>query len=325
MGTTSAVFLLALSAAPSLIVEARRGATFPVATKATFAPPLTLRGGSSLPDSTTSHAPSAPSGYDPYAKYNTNHYDDINYDINYDDDDNGRPLDGGGDGNLLHETVQHRVDAWKSQQRQSAQEVRTSPRDEQGRMKLFISVGKGSRALIFFFLMWRNVHLYEVADQAAKGIVRLALVVPLVLLFFGNLMGVVASLSSPGHAAKRRLKAILNMDKLVEAMLILYSFVRLTVSPSKYVPREVYITNILHSFLFILQCQGFTRLSWDEHSAQPLNSYAQRAPLQQTASQPPYAQHPFSRDGVDGEGVDDDLQRSGEAFEYEDPYGRRGY
>jgi hypothetical protein len=190
-------------------------------------------------------------------------------------------LDDGGTGedDPFHETVQQRVDHWKNTQRQQAESMMQSPRDEQGRVKMLTSVSKGSRAIIFFFLMWRDVHLYEVADQVTKGVRRLLLVTPLCLLFVANMAGAVASLTSPSHSAKRRLKAILNCDKLVEALLILFSFVRLTIFPSKHTPRELYIANVLHSFVFILQCQAFTRLSWDEKAAQPMHTYVQ--PLQQ--------------------------------------------
>jgi hypothetical protein len=173
----------------------------------------------------------------------------------------------------FHETVQERVDAWRSHQREQSAAVLNSPRDEQGRMKLLTSVSKGSRALIFFFLMWRDIHLYEVADQLKTGITRLLFAIPLTLLFIANLAGAVASLTSPSHSAKKRLKAILNLDKLVEVLLIAYYFMRLTILPSQYTPREIYVANTLHSVFFILQCQGFTRLSWDETSAQPVHSY----------------------------------------------------
>jgi hypothetical protein len=33
------------------------------------------------------------------------------------------------------------------------------------------------------------------------------------------------------------------------------------------VPREVFVSNTLHSVFFILQCQAFTRLTWDENAA----------------------------------------------------------
>ena len=110
--------------------------------------------------------------------------------------------------------------------------------------------------------MWRDVHLFETADQALKGFTRLCVVTALILLFFANLAGVVASITSPSHSAKKRLKAILNLDKLIEGVIIIFNFGRLTVFPSKYTPREIYIANTLHSVFFILQSQAFTRLTW---------------------------------------------------------------
>ena len=175
----------------------------------------------------------------------------------------------------FHETVQSRVDTWRTQQREYAEATRTSPRDEQGRMKLLTSVSKGSRAVIFFILMFRNIHLYEVADQTHKGLVRIFCVVPLAFLFIANLAGVVSSLTSPSHSAKKRLKAILNLDKFLELCLIVFYFVRLTFLPSKYTPREMYIANTFHSLFFLIQCQAFTRLSWDESAAAPIGSYVQ--------------------------------------------------
>mmetsp|Transcript_441 Transcript_441/g.658 ORF Transcript_441/g.658 Transcript_441/m.658 type:complete len:304 (+) Transcript_441:107-1018(+) len=175
------------------------------------------------------------------------------------------------------ETVQDRVDAWRRQQQemysQQTPAQAANPRGADGRFKLMASVSKGSRALIFFLLMWRDVHLYEVADQVFKGPGRLLTVIPLIVLFIANLAGCVASLTSPSHSAKKRLKAILNLDKFVEVMIILFNFVRLTVAPSKYTPREVYIANTLHSVFFILQSQAFTKVSWDElHEARGATS-----------------------------------------------------
>lgn len=195
--------------------------------------------------------------------------------------------------------------------------MQASPRDEKGRMKLLTSVSRGSRVMIFFFLLWRNVHLYEVADQGAKGLKRLLLVTPMVFLFLGNLMGVVFSLSSPGHAAKRRLKAILNLDKFVEVILIAYSFVRLTVAPSKYVPREVFIANMFHSFIFILQCQAFTRLSWDEQSAQPMHTYTQ----QQRQSYLEENRQSYAPQYVGDE--EEDGEDGNSNFPYDNPYQRQ--
>ena len=165
----------------------------------------------------------------------------------------------------FHETVQDRVDSWRRAQMERSQSLspthQASPRDQEV-LKLLASVSKGSRAFIFFVLMWRDVHLYEVADQSFKGFFRLVAVVPLVLLFIANMSGVVASFSSPSHSTKKRLKAILNLDKLTEAILLVWYFIRLTVAPNKYIPREIFIANTLHSVFFIIQCQAFTRLNW---------------------------------------------------------------
>ena len=194
-------------------------------------------------------------------------YDDTNtyYGNSYD-------IPGGEDAaaaeHLFQESVQDRVDRWRetqlaqSQSRTQFQEM--NPRDEQGRMKLIASVSKGSRAFIFFVLMWRDIHLFETADQIFKkgGVLRLFAVIPLTLLFIGNLAGVVASITSPGHATKKRMKAILNLDKIVEILLLGWYFLRLTILPSRLVPREIYVANVLHSVFFLIQCQAFTRVTW---------------------------------------------------------------
>lgn len=174
----------------------------------------------------------------------------------------------------IQESVQDRHDKWRMEQlrqrheRSEAQQA--DIRDSQGRVKLLASVGRGSRAFIFFLCMWRDIHLFEVADKAIKKSVRSFASVPLTILFTSNLAGVVFSLmGQSGHAAKKRLKAILNLDKMMEIVLMMWYFLRLTVLPSKYVPREIYIASILHSLFFIIQCQAFTRITWDEKLAAP--------------------------------------------------------
>lgn len=168
----------------------------------------------------------------------------------------------------FHETVQQRVETWRNAQQQKYQDLspeeRMNPRDDQGRVKLLVSVTKGSRAMVFFLMMWRDIHLYEMADQSLKGLTRAIFVIPLVALFIGNLAGIIASFSSPVHSAKKRLKAILNIDKLLEAVLLVWYFIRLTVAPPKYIPRETFIVNTFHSILFILVCQGCTKFTWYE-------------------------------------------------------------
>jgi hypothetical protein len=115
------------------------------------------------------------------------------------DDDNAAEM-------LLHETVQDRVNTWRQAQLEQSSRLQQSARDDQGRIKLLTGVSRGSRAIIFVCLVFRNLHLFEVADQALRGMLRLLVVTPLIGLFVANLAGVVASFTAPSHSTKKRLK-----------------------------------------------------------------------------------------------------------------------
>lgn len=168
---------------------------------------------------------------------------------------------------FFQESVQEGVERWRQEQLAHQQdylrpESEMKLRDAQGRMKLLATVSKGSRSVIFFILMWRDIHLYEIADQAFKGTFRLLMVTPLISLFIGNMAGVITSFTQQSHATKKRMKAILNLDKLVEGILLVYYLLRLTVVPSKHIPREIYVAKTLHSVIFMVQLQAYTRVTW---------------------------------------------------------------
>mmetsp|Transcript_28159 Transcript_28159/g.44312 ORF Transcript_28159/g.44312 Transcript_28159/m.44312 type:complete len:300 (+) Transcript_28159:1-900(+) len=185
------------------------------------------------------------------------------------------------------ETVEDRIDAWRKQQQhmqqnQSAAEA-ASAVDEQGRFKLFTTVSKVSVSFFFFILMWRTVHHYELADatfgpsakRASNGgfkafFVRTIITSPLVVLFLGEMMGAILGISGGGagqsHSTKKRLKGILNLHKGVELVSMVYNIARLALFPSKYTIREVYIGRTISNFFFLLQCQLYTKLSWDDVS-----------------------------------------------------------
>ena len=229
------------------------------------------------------------------------------------------------DDSPFKESVQERTDKWRTAQMEKygnlTPQQEYNPRDEDGRMKLMSSVSKGSRALIFFILMWRDVYLFDVADQFIKGSFRKGLVrCILTSVFIGNLAGVVISVTSPaGHSTKNRLKAILNLDKVVETGLLLWNFGRVTLFPSKYVPREIFIAGIMHSIIFIIQCQAFTRVTWDERVA-PLQQQQQQNQNypQQTSGE--YQQQQQTLGDVESSNVDYGRNYPGINSATEDPY-----
>jgi hypothetical protein len=197
----------------------------------------------------------------------------------------------------FHETVQERVDQWRTNLQQHSAELQASPRDEQGRSKLLVSVSRGSRVFIFVLLMLRDLHLYETASQVIQPAFLQGLVSSfLVIMFIANMTGVVACLASPTHATKKRLKAILNIEKLVEIVMMMYAVLRLTVFPSQYIPKEVYVGNLMNAAFFLFQCQMHTKLSWDEKVAQPIHTFQQQQQQQvRQQPRPSYEESPFSQ------------------------------
>ena len=163
--------------------------------------------------------------------------------------------------------------AWREQERlkyehQSAIDA-ANRRDEDGKIKILASVSWGSITMFFFILMWHAVHHYELADQTFNGATRLFMVLPPVVLFLGNMAGCVGSIMSNGALGKKRMKAILNLNKLVEVSLMAYNVMRLVLVPSKFVMREVYVGRTLSNFLFLIQCQLFTKVTWNAAQLKP--------------------------------------------------------
>lgn len=159
----------------------------------THAVALNVRGGSQGPSSSISYDPSSPYDGQTSAAPQGDFY--------------APPIVADDENDPFHESVQARVDSWRSQQLERSAELQESLRDDQGRVKLLSTVSRGSRAFIFFMLLFRNIHLFEVADQVFSGFTRLLVVTPLLLLFIGNFAGLVASFTAPSHSAKKRLKA----------------------------------------------------------------------------------------------------------------------
>lgn len=201
----------------------------------------------------------------------------------YDDSNHGYPQQNsyvddppppGGDDYLesypgeYHQSVEERLAQWREDQQKRFENQSpidaANPRDEDGRMKLLASVSKGSISLFFFILMWRSVHHYEMADLAFKNMPtkRLFFVIPTVLLFLMNLAGCFSSVMSSSPSTKKKMKAILNLNKVNEGLLFGYNVFRLAVMPTKYTQREIYVGRIISNFLFLVQCQLFTKVTW---------------------------------------------------------------
>ena len=130
---------------------------------------------------------------------------------------------------------------------------------------LLASATKLSVSGYFFLLVWRAVHLYELADQT-RGFKRLCLVIPTVLMFLFDIAGLLVSFNFK-DSNKVKLKMILNFNKAIELSCMSYSIFRLLLAPSVWTPREVYIGRVLVNFVMIMQSQLLTKVSWAFSSA----------------------------------------------------------
>jgi len=251
--------------------------------------------------------------------YNNNNSNNNNNDNNYNDNSNQNPGGDVGyvpttsyqeDNSFDQESVEERLASWREQQQERYEGQNPvdelNPRDEEGRLKLLATVSRGSISVFFFVLMWRSVHHFELADQSfRKSSKRLFLVVPTMVLFIGNMAGCVASISSRTLKAKKRMKAILNLNKLVELLLFVYNIIRLAFfANNKLVPREVYVGRTLTNFMFIVQCQLFTRVTWDAAQAN------QGTTIGQPRDRGTDTQAEYSRNGYDYDDADGDMTYS---------------
>ena len=171
--------------------------------------------------------------------------------------------------NEPYESVEDRIAAWRSYQQHRYEQLSpmdaSNPREEDGRMKLLASVSRGSIAIFFFVLMWRSVHHFELADQSFRGTTRLLFVLPTVGLFIGNMAGCVAAITSPTNSAKKRMKAILNLNKIVELLILMYNLFRY-VFFALYLFHHILVLVILFHFNGV--CPSSSSLFVDSHSFQ---------------------------------------------------------
>jgi len=166
------------------------------------------------------------------------------------------------------QSVEERHAAWRAEQQQRYENLsaaeQANPRDEEGRMKLLASVSRGSIPMIFFVLIWRSVHHFELADQAFKESTKRVFVLPTVILLISNMAGFVGGIMAQTPRSKTRMKAILNLNKLVELILFFYNTSRLMI-PNDFVAREIYVGRVISNFIFLLQCHVYTKVTWDSH------------------------------------------------------------
>lgn len=164
-------------------------------------------------------------------------------------------------------SVEEHFQAWQLEQQQRYENQseldQQNPRDEQGRVKLSFVVSRASISILFFVLIMRSLHHFELTDKIfKKSALRPFIIIPTIILFLSNMAGFVAAFSTPSSKTKRRMKAVINLNKLFELCQFLYCICRVTIFPNKYVERDIYVGRSLGHFIILAQCQLMTKVAW---------------------------------------------------------------
>jgi hypothetical protein len=145
----------------------------------------------------------------------------------------------------------------------AAQEYGGAAGGAQGLLSLS-AVSKTSITGVFFLLMWRSIHHYELADSRSS--MRLMFVLPSMLLFLANLVGFLVSFL-PNTDSKKNLKHILNANKVIEALLLVGGLFRLIFLKPKRVygriieTKDMVVGRVLINAVYIAICQLMTKIS----------------------------------------------------------------
>ena len=170
------------------------------------------------------------------------------------------------------------VAAWRQSQSQlhTEESIRPSTVDEQGRTKLITPhiLSKASLSMWFFILMWRAMAHYEMVDVPSM-VWRQVAIIPPAILFVANMVGFVLTVTTPSalRSTKLKFKALLNLNKLVEILLIIYYFLRLTILPNPFVQKEIYVGKMLYCVMYLVFSQGLTKVSWGAAIEQQQTNY----------------------------------------------------
>lgn len=116
---------------------------------------------------------------------------------------------------------------------------------------------------VFFIMLWRAMHLYEMADQLTGTARRYMFVVPSLGLLLGNLACLCMSLAPEfGPKKKQRMKAMLSFDMTSEGVLLIFNLLSLLTGGDFHIPREEYVGRLLVNAWFLAMCMNFSRMHW---------------------------------------------------------------
>jgi hypothetical protein len=134
-----------------------------------------------------------------------------------------------------------------------------------------------SVGLLFMLLVWRNLGVYELADQFVSLRMRALTLPPLIAIMIANLAGFLINVMKP-QGFKNQLKVILAVNTVREWIEMVYNIV-VVIGSSRYssIPRDVYIGKFFMNVWWIAFCVSFSKSRW-VLSVPPFHTFKNSAP-----------------------------------------------
>ena len=128
----------------------------------------------------------------------------------------------------------------------------------------FSAANEKSISIMFFLFAWRAIHNFQIADATTTG-ARVFLVVPTLVLLFGNLGGLMITSANSGEAMLRRKKLLRNIfhaDRLTEVALLAFNVIKLVQGDGVSMPKDRLLARSYTNFLLLVLLQQVVKAQW---------------------------------------------------------------
>ncbi|KAG5189919.1 hypothetical protein JKP88DRAFT_300498 [Tribonema minus] len=161
-------------------------------------------------------------------------------------------------GELQHHELQHQAHALPGRPGGGAGGTATDPRNS-----LFMrQISAKGLAMIYFIMVWRLMHHYETADALRRPLARALAIAPSLALLVANAACLaLCCLSGATLKHKLRMKLVLTLNSLAEAVLLGVNTWLLVMGPAR-VPKGEYVSSMLVNVWFLSICHNFAKMHW---------------------------------------------------------------
>lgn len=118
-----------------------------------------------------------------------------------------------------------------------------------------------SVAVLFFILIFRALHNYELADQMENPFKAAGVKLGLSVLMFGNSVGFLGALTRR-RGLKSVMKMTLSANALYEGLAFCASFMAILLHKTMYISRDEFMVMMFWNAMLMTMCAGYRKANW---------------------------------------------------------------